>query len=77
FAGGTFLGMPLWWWALVIPVTVGVVGILGILAWIGWTMATTPPPKPIEFEEPKSETSEAGQTPAASEAASGQEKKKA
>lgn len=25
-----------------------VVAILGILAWIGWTMATTPPPAPIE-----------------------------
>jgi len=77
-AGGAFLGQPLWWWALVIPVTVGVVGILGILAWIGWTMATTPPPKPIEFEEPKPEASEtATPTPAASETTSGQEEKKA
>jgi lysylphosphatidylglycerol synthetase-like protein (DUF2156 family) len=31
-----------------IPVLVAFVLILGIGAWIGWTMATTPPPKPIE-----------------------------
>ncbi len=76
-AGGAFLGQPLWWWALVIPVTVGVVGILAILAWIGWTMATTPPPKPIEFEEPKAETSVTPEAPATAETAPGQEEKKA
>ena len=27
---------------------VAVVAVLGILAWIGYTLATTPPPKPIE-----------------------------
>jgi len=27
---------------------VAVVGIFAILAWIGYTLATTPPPKPIE-----------------------------
>jgi len=27
---------------------IAVTGILGILAWIGYTLATTPPPKPIE-----------------------------
>jgi len=27
---------------------VAVAAILGILAWIGYTLATTPPPKPIE-----------------------------
>ena len=27
---------------------IAVAGILGILAWIGYTLATTPPPKPIE-----------------------------
>jgi len=26
--------------------------VLVVLAWIGWTMATTPPPEPIEFEAP-------------------------
>ncbi len=35
-------------WVIAIPVFVGFVGILLIGAWIGWTMATTPPPKPIE-----------------------------
>ena len=29
---------------------VAVAGILVILAWIGWTMATTPPPAPLESE---------------------------
>lgn len=28
--------------------TIAVGGVLGILAWIGYTLATTPPPKPIE-----------------------------
>jgi len=28
--------------------TVAVAGIFAILAWIGYTLATTPPPKPIE-----------------------------
>ncbi|MEM2240160.1 MAG: transcriptional regulator [Candidatus Bathyarchaeia archaeon] len=27
---------------------IAVGGVLGILAWIGYTLATTPPPKPIE-----------------------------
>lgn len=31
---------------------IAVVGVLCIVAWIGYTMATTPPPEPIEFEEP-------------------------
>lgn len=38
-------------WALaVLKLTgfVAVAGVLGILAWIGYTLATTPPPKPIE-----------------------------
>ena len=25
-----------------------IAGVLGIMAWIGYTLATTPPPKPIE-----------------------------
>ncbi len=44
-------------WIVAVPVLVAFVAILGIGAWIGWTMATTPPPKPIEeatnTEEPK------------------------
>ncbi len=35
-------------WIIAIPVAVAFVAILAIGAWIGWTMATTPPPKPIE-----------------------------
>ncbi|MEM3688048.1 hypothetical protein [Saccharolobus sp.] len=38
------------WAMLVIQITlmIAVAGVLGILAWIGYTLATTPPPKPIE-----------------------------
>jgi predicted DNA-binding transcriptional regulator len=35
-------------WLIATPVGIALVAILGIGAWIGWTMATTPPPKPIE-----------------------------
>jgi predicted DNA-binding transcriptional regulator len=35
-------------WLIAIPVLVAFIVVLGIGAWIGWTMATTPPPKPIE-----------------------------
>jgi len=47
-------------WLVAIPVFVAFVVILAIGAWIGWTMATTPPPKPIEeFEvETKEEEKE-------------------
>ena len=50
--------------AVLVLVSVAFIAILAIGAWIGWTMATTPPPKPIEEitteidekkEEPKSE----------------------
>jgi len=57
--------------AVLVPVLVAFIAILAIGAWIGWTMATTPPPKPIEeittemeekkeepkMEEPKAEES--------------------
>lgn len=35
---------------LVLQITafIAIAGVLGILAWIGYTLATTPPPKPIE-----------------------------
>lgn len=38
------------WTLLLIQITlmVAVVAVLGIIAWIGYTLATTPPPKPIE-----------------------------
>src|SRR3989337_2390613 len=47
-------------WVVAIPVLVAFVAVLAIGAWIGWTMATTPPPKPIEeitteMEEKKEE----------------------
>ena len=38
-------------WALVVLKLTGfiaVAGVFGVLAWIGYTLATTPPPKPIE-----------------------------
>jgi hypothetical protein len=35
-------------WVVAVPVFVAFVAIMVIGAWIGWTMATTPPPKPIE-----------------------------
>lgn len=37
--------------ALLIPVYLAMVVVFGIIAWIGWTMATTPPPAPIDLEE--------------------------
>ena len=45
-------------WIVAIPVFIGFIIILAIGAWIGGTMATTPPPKPIEEieqEQPKEE----------------------
>ena len=38
------------WILLIMQLTafIAVAGVLGILAWIGYTLATTPPPKPIE-----------------------------
>jgi len=71
------------YWLVAVPVLVAFVAILAIGAWIGWTMATTPPPKPIEEittemeekkEEPKVEpkmeepkTEEAAPEPSAEE----------
>jgi predicted DNA-binding transcriptional regulator len=67
------------YWLIAVPVLVAFVAILAIGAWIGWTMATTPPPKPIEEittemeekkEEPKAEapkTEEAAPEPSAEE----------
>ena len=58
---GAPLGSPSWslaFWLIAIPVFLAFILILGIGAWIGWTMATTPPPKPIEeleLEEKKEE----------------------
>jgi hypothetical protein len=35
-------------WVIAVPVFIAFIAIMFIGAWIGWTMATTPPPKPIE-----------------------------
>jgi predicted DNA-binding transcriptional regulator len=46
---------------LVLQITafIAVAGVLVIAAWIGWTMATTPPPAPLE-SEPTSPTAPPG-----------------
>jgi hypothetical protein len=71
-------------WLIAVPVLIGFVAILAIGAWIGWTMATTPPPKPIEEitsemeekkEEPKVEEPKA-EEPAAPAAETMTEEKK-
>jgi len=41
-------------WLIAIPVLIAFIAVLSIGAWIGWTMATIPPPEPIE--ETKSDT---------------------
>jgi predicted DNA-binding transcriptional regulator len=66
-------------YAVLVPVFIAFIAILLIGAWIGWTMATTPPPKPIEeitteMEEKKEEAPAAEQPEPAS--ASAPEKKK-
>ncbi|MEM1589552.1 MAG: transcriptional regulator [Candidatus Bathyarchaeia archaeon] len=50
-------------WTIATPVFIAFLAIMGIGAWIGWTMATTPPPKPIEeitseIDEEKKEATE-------------------
>ena len=42
---------------ILILVSAAFIAILGIGAWIGYTMATTPPPKPIENLDSESEAS--------------------
>ena len=67
-------------WVIAVPVFVAFVAIMFIGAWIGWTMATTPPPKPIEeitteIEEKKEEPTTAEPEPVkAPEAPSTEEK---
>jgi hypothetical protein len=41
-------GWTIQFWLIAIPVFLAFIAIMAIGAWIGWTMATTPPPKPIE-----------------------------
>jgi len=66
-------------YAVLIPVFIAFIAILLIGAWIGWTMATTPPPKPIEeitteMEEKKEEPP--AEQPAEAPASAAPEKKK-
>ncbi len=70
------------YWLIAVPVLIAFVAILAIGAWIGWTMATTPPPKPIEEittemeekkEEPAAEAPKMEETP--TETAPAEEKK--
>ena len=51
--------------ALIVPVLLLVLGVLGIAAWIGYTMATTPPPKPLEEIPELNEQGEKKETPPA------------
>jgi predicted DNA-binding transcriptional regulator len=79
-----YFGEPLvrWqpeFWLVAIPVFLAFIAIMGIGAWIGWTMATTPPPKPIEeitseVEEKKEEEKE--EEKAVEEATEAEEEKK-
>ncbi len=69
-------------WVIAVPVFVAFVAVMAIGAWIGWTMATTPPPKPIEeitseIEEKKEETPSTSQPveePKPTEAATSEKK---
>lgn len=66
-------------WVIAVPVFVAFVAIMFIGAWIGWTMATTPPPKPIEeitteIEEKKEEPKVEEPEPTAPEESSTEEK---
>ena len=72
-------------WLIAIPVLIAFIAILAIGAWIGWTMATTPPPKPIEEitadmeekkEEPKMEEPKTAEKPATEEKKPATTKKK-
>jgi hypothetical protein len=44
------------YWLIATPVTIAFIAIMAIGAWIGYTMATTPPPKPIEEITAETET---------------------
>lgn len=66
------------YWLVGIPVLVAFVIVLAIGAWIGWTMATTPPPKPLEEieAEEKLEEEKEEEKPEPTEKAETKEKKK-
>jgi len=46
--GGSVDAAQVQFWVIAVPVFIAFIAVMGIGAWIGWTMATTPPPKPIE-----------------------------
>jgi cytoskeletal protein RodZ len=48
YLGGSPFDWSISFALIAIPVFIAFIAIMGIGAWIGWTMATTPPPKPIE-----------------------------
>lgn len=48
YFGNPMGGWTIQFWLIALPVFIAFIAILAIGAWIGWTMATTPPPKPIE-----------------------------
>jgi len=59
-------------WLIALPVFIAFIAVMGVGAWIGWTMATTPPPKPIEeitseVEEKKEEKVEETEEPKGTE----------
>jgi len=66
------------YWLVAVPVLVAFVVVLAIGAWIGWTMATTPPPKPLEEieAEEKLEEEKEEEKPEPTEKAETEEKKK-
>jgi hypothetical protein len=66
--------------SVVFLVSIAFVAVLAIGAWIGWTMATTPPPKPIEeitteIEEKKDEAKVEEPAPVKSDEATATEDK--
>jgi hypothetical protein len=71
---GDYFGSHVPLWLLAIPVFLAFIAIMAIGAWIGWTMATTPPPKPIEEITPKTEE-KAEEKPAEAAAETEEEKK--
>ena len=48
-----------WEWAVVLPLTLGIICIGLLAAWIGYSMITTPPPVPLEELEEELEAEEA------------------
>jgi len=58
-----FAGFVISVWVLRITAFIAVAGVFSHTAWIGYTLATTPPPQPIEELEKELQTSTSTQTP--------------